>query len=213
MKKADEILFATIDSLPNFDRQQAAKEILALPDSYSWWDSYRGTKMIPLMTKSGQGTRSGSSNEIQGDFSWVEYAPSVITEWFDNYVFPWTGCKSRVMALITQPGIANKEHIDCDPHELNSLQHKFRIVLQGKTNTLYWLTDKGTVFAPDCESAFIMDGGWPHGMINNTDDVKVTLALGAPWNGKDNYNDITILQKRSDFVMPEGIESLFNTNK
>ena len=106
------------------------------------------------------------------------------------------------MALITQPNFSNYEHIDCDPHELNTRQHKFRIVLQGKTDTLYFITDKGSITAPDIEGAFIMDGGWPHGMVNSTNEIKVTLALGAPWTGNDSYDNINLLMDRSMHNMP-----------
>lgn len=214
MKQADDILFATVDSLPSLDKEKAAKEILALPESYSWWDTYRGVKMIPLMTKNGMSAKEGSSNSRQGEFSWTEYAPKTLTDWFDDYAFAWLGSKSRVMALITLPGVSMQPHVDCNRNELNTMQHKFRIVLQGKTSTLYWLTDKGIVNAPDTDKPFIMDGGWPHSMENTTDEIKVTIALGAPWNGKTDYNgDITLIQNRNDFVMPNDMDHLFRDNR
>ena len=209
-KPADNILFATIDSIPILDKQQAAKEILALDNSLSFWDSYRGIRMVSLMSKNGGSTISGVTNKQDGEFVWTTFAPKVIVDWFEEHVFPWLGTRARVMALITLPGASNKEHIDCSLHELNTQQHKFRMVLQGRTDTLYWITDKGNVFAPYTDKAFIMDGGWPHGMTNSTNDIKVTLALGAPWQGNDNYNDITILQDRNNFVMPEDITHLWN---
>jgi hypothetical protein len=49
---------------------------------------------------------------------------------------------------------------------------------------------------------FLMDGGWPHGMINNTDEVKVTLALGSPWLGRDHYDNFNLLLNRNDYTMP-----------
>ena len=48
--------------------------------------------------------------------------------------------------------------------------------------------------------------------MTNTDFLpKVTLALGAPWNGKNSYNDLTILQHRSNFNMPENIEGYWKS--
>lgn len=210
----DDLLFASIDSFPILDKKQAAKEILSLDDSLSFWDDYRYTKMFPLMTKNGiKGVAGAISNSKAGDFQWTPYAPKVIVDWFEDYVFPWLGTKARIMALITQPGVANHEHIDCESTEIHTRQHKFRIVLQGKTSTLYWMTSNGNVYAPDTEKAFIMDGGWPHGMVNTTDEIKVTLALGVPWTGKDNYNDITIIQNRNDYKMPENINHLWQNSK
>jgi hypothetical protein len=195
------ILFAEI-SLPALDKVTAAREILAIPENFSFWDNYRNTRMIPLMSKGG----IIASNHIPGEFKWNAYTPKLIVNWFDDHVFPWMGKKSRVMALITQPNFANYEHIDCDPHELNTQQHKFRIVLQGQTNTLYFVTDKGNIVAPDITGPFVMDGGWPHGMINNTDNVKVTIAVGAPWTGNDSYDNINLLLDRSEYTMPDDLE-------
>lgn len=193
----DNLLFASVN-LPLLNKTEAAKQLLALPKKCSFWDAYRYTKMIPLMSKGGL----VASNNLPGEFKWNNYTPDIIRDWFDNIVFPWMGMKSRVMALITQPGIANYEHIDCDPHELNSKQHKFRIVLQGDTSTLYFITDKGNIHVPNLDKCFIMDGGWPHGMINNTDDVKVTLAVGAPWTGNNNYDNIELIMNRNEYSMP-----------
>ena len=200
-KPADDILFATIN-IPILDKAQAAQAILALDPGLSFWDDYRYTQMFPLMTRNGNAGAQGANNRREGDFAWTDYAPTAITEWFDNHVFPYIGMRARVMALVTQPGTANNEHIDCEPDELNTLQHKMRIVVQGKTDTLYWKTANGDVAAPATSGAFVMDGGWPHGMVNTTNEVKVTLALGAPWFGCEHYPGMTVLQKRSEHVMP-----------
>lgn len=200
----DDILFAAVD-LPLLDRAAAARAILDIDDSYSWWDTYRSTKMYPLMVKQGKIV----DNRQTGEFFWHECAPTIIREWFDSVVFPWLGCRSRIIALVTQPNFSNSEHIDCEPNEVGSLQHKFRIVLQGETDTLYFNTDNGSIPAPKTGGAFIMDGGWPHGMTNNSDQVKVTIALGSPWTGREHYDNINILQRRSDYRMPQDLSPYF----
>jgi hypothetical protein len=201
---SDHLMFASVN-FPLLDKEKAAESILSLPDSVSFWDDYRYTKMIPLMTKQGQGSIQGASNQRLGEFIWLPYAPKEIVHWFENYVFPWAGTRARVMALITQPGVSNYEHIDCEPNELNTRQHKFRIVLQGTTDTLYFKTTAGNIPAPNVEGAFIMDGGWPHGMTNTSNEVKVTLAMGAPWRGNDQYSNIDILMDRRQYTMPNDL--------
>jgi hypothetical protein len=198
---SDNLMFARVD-LPILNKERAANDILSLPDNFSFWDDYRHTKMIPLMTKQGQGSSQGASNYRPGDFTWLSYAPEEVVHWFESHVFLWAGAKARVMALITQSGISNYEHIDCDSTEINTRQHKFRIVLQGTTDTLYFNTSSGNVSAPNINSAFIMDGGWPHGMSNTGKDVKVTIAMGAPWRGNDQYDNIDILMDRRHYTMP-----------
>lgn len=210
MNTFDHLMFANVN-IPILDKQAAAEQILALDNSVSWWDNYRYTKMIPLMTKQGQFGVTGTDNRNRsGDFMWVPHAPAVITEWFDQVVFPWIGMHARVMALITQPGVSNHEHIDCDRHELNTRQHKFRIVLQGRTDTLYFKTRQGDISAPEAPGGFVMDGSWPHGMTNSTDHVKVTLALGAPWTGKDSYSNLDIMLDRRNYEMPVDLEPFWN---
>lgn len=211
MTPADNLMFASV-KMPIMDKQQAAKEILAIDEKCRFIDRYRNISMIPLMTKSGEAGRYGTDNKNNGELGWVSYTPKIISDWFDDIVFPWIGGKGRIMALLTYPGEQNNEHIDCDRHQLNTLQHKFRLVIQGKTSTLYFITNKGHVRPPDVDGAFIMDGGWPHGMTNTTDQIKITLALGAPWNGKDNYNnDLIHHLNRNDYLMPESIEQYWNS--
>lgn len=209
-RPADNVLFASVN-LPSLDKEQAANEILKLDSSLSFWDEYRYTKMFPLMTKRGRyNGAAGASNYGEGEFYWVPHAPKVIVDWFEEVVFPWVGTRARIMALVTEPGVANYEHIDCEKDELNTLQHKLRIVLKGNTSTLYFITEDGNKHAPDVDGVFIMDGGWPHGMINTTDEVKVTIAMGAPWVGNDQYgNDIDLLMKRDSYSMPKDLAKYY----
>ena len=48
-------------------------------------------------------------------------------------------------------------------------------------------------------------------MINSTNEVELTIVLGAPWNGKEHYDDITILQDKNNFKMPEDVSHLWQT--
>jgi hypothetical protein len=75
--------------------------------------------------------------------------------------------------------------------------------LQGRVDTLYFKTQTGNVYVPEVSGAFLMDGSWVHGMENSTDSVKITLALGSPWEGFDEYGpEVKILMKRQDYLMP-----------
>jgi len=201
----DNLLFASVD-LPMFDKQEATAEIFKIANN-SFWDTYRLTTMIPLMNKTGKPGFRNTFNNVSGDFKWAEYAPTILVDWFESVGFPWLGMKTRIMALITEPNFANAEHIDCKLPEVNTRQHKFRIVLQGKTDTLYFKTKQGDIAVPDIETPFIMDGGWAHGMNNLSSGKKVTLALGAPWNCLDDYgNEVKLLMNRNDYQMPEDLK-------
>ena len=90
--------------------------------------------------------------------------------------------------LRTLPGGANNEHIDCSPSEIGTIQLKLRIVLQGSASTLYFVNrDNQHYFIHETKNFFLMDGSWPHGMNNNSEYMKYTLCLGAPWTQSDFY--------------------------
>jgi hypothetical protein len=200
----NDILFATVD-FPKFNRNEVIEDILKIPEHFWFWDDYRATNMLPLMTKEGISGQQGTSNYRNGEFFWLNYAPKELISWFDNYVFPWMGMKTRIMVLKTKPNFPNNEHIDSTIDEVGTRQHKFRVVLKGKTNTLYFKTTQGDVSVPDVNEPFIMDGSWAHGMINYTDDLKLTVAAGAPWTGLDHYDNINILMRRSDYEPPKDL--------
>ena len=206
MKPVDNLLFASIN-LPSLDKKLASQQILDIDKKYIFRDDYRKTNMIALMTKAGKPRYDADNRTNFGEFEWCNYTPQVIIDWFENIIFPWIGMRTRILALLTMPGESNGEHIDCDRTELDTLQHKFRIVLQGTTSTLYFITDKGHVRPPDIDSPFIMDGGWPHGMTNSSDEVKITLVLGAPWKGNDIYHDgeLTYHLYRNKYKMPDDL--------
>ncbi len=210
---ADDILFASVN-LPCLDKTKATHEMLSLK-KHSFWNTYRQTTMIPLMTKHGLSGKAGTQNRRTGDFSWVDYTPTIVKDWFETIVFPWIGMKSRVMALITEPGAANAEHIDCDPIHIKTRQHKLRVVLQGNTNTLYFCTQQGNISVPNVAGLFLMDGGWPHGMINDHELPKVTLALGSPWDGKENYtnNELDIMMLKSDYTLPQELKVYYKKER
>ena len=198
----ENLLFAKVN-FSELDTELATSEILKINKNLWFWDDYRATSMLPLMTKESLPGSNGSSNNRQGNFQWLHYTPAVIINWFENEIFPWMGTKTRIMALMTCPNFSNNEHIDCDEHQIGTRQHKFRIVLKGNTGTLYFKTKTGNIAAPDITGPFLMDGSWPHGMTNNTTDFKLTIAAGAPWIGNSGYDNLDILLDKNNFQLPD----------
>jgi hypothetical protein len=203
--KAEDILFAEVN-IPLINKPLAAEQILSVDKKFWFWDPYRATNMLPLMTKDAVELAQGSSNYREGEFAWTDYTPPIIKDWFEHIVFPWMGMKTRIMALMTLPSVSNNEHVDCVEEEIGSLQHKFRIVLQGRTDTLYFKTASGDVSAPNVRGAFIMDGGWPHGMTNSSNQIKITLAAGAPWNGHEDYTMLKNVIDKHNYKLPASIK-------
>jgi hypothetical protein len=209
--KSDLQLLAATVNLPDFDRAASLSQIQQIDESNWFWEPYRGTSMLPLMTMGGKGGKSGTSNfRTKQSFLWCDYVPTSIQKWFDDIVFPWMGMRTRVMILRTQPGAANFEHIDCSPSSFGTLQHKFRVLLQGKTDTLYFITKTDKIFLFDTNKPFIIDGSWPHGMVNNTSDVKYTIAVGAPWCGNDRYLNLSNEMYCEKTLLPKNYTKYFD---
>jgi len=201
------ILFAKAH-FKTLDKEFATQEILKINKEFWFWDTYRKTNMLPLMTKNANLGKAGASNIINsGEFTWLEFTPIIIRDWFEDEIFPWMGCKTRIMALLTEPDFSNGEHIDCDESQVGTQQHKFRVVLQGRTGTLYYKTKEGNIHVPDINEPFIMDGSWPHGMSNDSTKVKLTIAAGAPWIGNSNYDNIEVMMNRSDYTLPDEVST------
>ena len=211
----NDLLYGALD-IPEIDRKKALSEIKNLTlFKYWFWDSYRATTMLPVMTLNGLPENVSHYTEgiSTGDFAWTSYAPPTLREYCEKYILPITG-NTRIMVLATKPGQENKEHIDCDPASFGLLQHKLRFVLQGRTDSLYFITKNGErVHIPNTSKPFIMDGSWPHGMINNFELVKYTVAFGSPWQGNHEYNQLTDALYKSNYELPENYPTYFDQSK
>ena len=74
----DDLLFAKVN-LPELDKQSAIESIYKIEDSLWFWDDYRATSMLPLMTKGAQKGSDGAINRFRTDeFRWIDYTPCVI---------------------------------------------------------------------------------------------------------------------------------------
>jgi hypothetical protein len=147
-------------------------------------DDYRNCYHVPMMLSNDTG------------FEWTDTSREFpeLVEWTEDVLFPWTG-RSRIMIITTPPGETNPPHIDCSPGMFNTLQHKFRYVLQGNVDDLIFMSEQGDITLDQTvDKPFIMSGKWPHYMTNNTDKTKFTFAFGAPWDGDlDDENYVEIL--------------------
>lgn len=175
-------------------------------------DPYRQCYHVPLMY-----------DFKPGNFTWTPYALPYknLRAWAEDVLFPLFG-KSRIVIITTPNGISNPPHIDCDREKfVSTLQHKFRYVLQGNIDDLYFMSNAGDVKTPaGPDKPFIMSGKWPHYMTNTSGNTKFTLALGAPWDGNlHNISYVNLLKQsytmyekyylEAKFKLPDDYESLF----
>lgn len=210
MPKVDDLLFTELLGLSSIDKEKAAYELSNLIDRYSYQDTFRNCRILPLYTKQKHsGLVSSKDFHTPGNYEWQDYCPQLIIDWCENNVFNWMSVRARLVLIYTEAMQFNSVHIDCAPKEFGLRQHKFRYVLQGTTDSLFFLTQQGKIYAPCTDYPFVMDGSWPHGLENNKSFPKLTLAIGGPWTGEENYKGNNLL-KRSDFQMVSNREDFFD---
>ena len=125
-----------------------------------------------------------TGNWIKG---WALPETSVIRQTLENVIFPFLGGEGNVTIIKTIPGQALNEHIDAAAKEYGTTQYKFRWVLSGKLDTLYFFDETETRHYIPPINAYVMNGAHPHGMDNNGDEVKYTLCVGSPWKPNETF--------------------------
>ena len=165
------------------ERVQMRDEILSVSDDYWFYDEFRGCYMLPIFNGGG---KMGQLSDHKWDFDFTEAGKqcnNVMTV-SANKIFNWMSPLSRLTILKTLPGVALNPHLDCSTYEIGTAQYKFRIVLAGKVDNLYFLNaDDIKIFVPNMYKEYILDGGHVHGLDAHK-DIKLTLCGGAPW-GRD----------------------------
>ena len=133
------------------------------------------------------------------ELDWTEFADYLpeVKQYIIDHVEPALGMIPRAMIICTPPQTEGYPHIDCTKDVFDEVQLKFRIVLAGKTSTLYFIEDpEARVYAPEIgHTPFFMAGEWPHGLDNFTENYKFTLALGAPWNCEETPELLDLVER------------------
>jgi hypothetical protein len=191
----NDFLIASVN-LPSIEEKQlVTQQILALQKKQSkTWDKARNINVVQLVFY----------DPVTGHTSWNKAAPPLVKHWTEKHVFPWIGYRTKLVALIVPPMADAKMHVDCGIKEIGTLQHRFRLMLQGNTTDIYYKTDRGEVNVPEILGPYIMEAGYPHAMRNTASEPAVLLAFGSPWHGKDCYepDDIDALLSRRDYGLP-----------
>ena len=171
------------------EKQQMLQEVLALDEAVHHYNEFRGCRMIPIYNGGGRlGGRVAGISTTRGEF---EYTPAgqqcpTIQRVCEEKIFPFMSPPGRVTVLRTAPGTGLKVHLDSNENEIGTLQHKFRLVLNGNIGKLFFL-DKNCnkVYVPPYYDTYSMDGSHVHS-IDADDEEKITLCIGAPWHGEPN---------------------------
>jgi hypothetical protein len=204
------LLFAEL-RLPIPDKAAWVAKCKEFDESLWFYDHDRDTRVLPLRNRTAQfGYEKNENFAADASFRWTPAALPDLVRYFQDHIFPWVGTECRVAILKTAAGARNHEHIDCSPADMDDIQHKFRLVLQGRTDSLYFITDAGTFRAPETELPFLIDGRWPHGMYNAEAEEKYTLVLGAPWTQSALYPELGEFISRAGKNPPPRLRPFFN---
>lgn len=186
--------FAAIDvgvtSKEKFDMLQEVKNV---PDEMHHYNKFRGCRMIGIYNGGGRlGGRVAGIDTKKGKF---KYSPAgelcpTIRRVCEQKIFPFMNPHGRVTILRTEPSYGLNIHLDSKLEEVGTLQHKFRLVLNGEIDKLFFVDSNGNkVYVPGHYDCYTMDGSHPHS-IDGGEQEKITLCIGAPWHGEENekYN-------------------------
>lgn len=191
--------FAAIDiGISENDKIGMVQEIWSLDKKYEHFNKFRNCKMIPIYNGGGKlGVNNEGSNTKKGMFQYTsagEECPT-IKNICENKIFPFMNIPGRVTILKTTPETSLNIHLDSKKEEIGTLQHKFRIVLNGNIEKLYFLDNNcNKIYVPPYYDTYVMDGSHPHSL--DCDPVeKITLCVGAPWQGESTKMYEKILSK------------------
>ena len=195
--------FGAIDiGVTEEEKQAMLDEVLALSDDVHHYNEFRGCRMIAIWNGGGRlGGRDPNHNTAKGDFSYTAAGDEcpVMQRVLEEKIFPWMDPPGRVTILRTAPNTGLNTHLDSTKEEIGTLQHKYRLVLNGAIDKLFFIDSKNNkVYMPGNYDSYVLDGSHPHS-IDPDPQEKITLCVGAPWKGQpsDAYDK---LKAQADYI-------------
>lgn len=180
-KKAN-ITWAAIDlKISNSKISTILKEVLEVPAEMWHFNHFRGCYMLPIYNAGGK-----LNENLQGEdmiFTDAGNLCPTLKETVLKDIFSWMDPVGRITILRTPEGIGLNPHFDVIESEIGTRQEKFRMVLNGNVDKLWFYDEnRNKIYIPEHYSCYIMDGGHPHS-LDPGDQEKITLCIGAPWTG------------------------------
>jgi len=196
--------FAAIDAgVTETDRQHMLQEFLSIPDSFYLYNKFRGCRILHVYN--GLGSRIDSTivnqreNSTKGSFAYTDiemYIPKT-KKILKEKIFPWMSPVGRINILRTAPNQGLNLHLDSKESEVGTRQHKYRLVLSGDIDRLFFIDKHGNqVYVPQYYSSYVLDGTHLHS-LEASDKEKITLCIGTPWNGEPTQGYINLLSNAS----------------
>ena len=170
------------------DIDQMASELDSIPNEAWYWCTFRNSYLICLY--------GNTDINNKDNLDWLTASESChrLRRLCEDFIFPMTNKRPRIIVIRTLPGMEMKEHTDCDKDQLANLEPKLRLVVKGrKNNTLYFVNEKNEqVHISEEWKSYIMSGAALHGM-KNIGTEKYTICWGDPWIG-DNLENVKFVE-------------------
>ena len=183
--------------------EDIADEIDQIPNEFWYYCTFREAYLICLY---------GNSNpDDKANMDWLPFTTHCdkLKQLCEDFVFPMTDTRPRVIIIRTMPGMEMSHHTDVGIERLNVFEPKLRLVLKGREkNTLYYINESGEhVHIPESWRAYIMSGAGMHGMSNQGKE-KYTLCWGEPWTGDNLQNEkfVSYMNQQLDKNYKEAIK-------
>ena len=184
MRNIMDFTFAAIDiGITEEDKKILLEELLSIPDEYYYDERFRGCRILPIFHGGGRRGRSKDDQTVVNYSDIDKYIPRS-KRIFEEKMLYWMGPIGRLNLLRTAPNFGLNVHMDSTFDEIGTRQHKYRLVLNGKIDKLYFLDAGGNkIYVPDCYDSYVLDGSHPHSLDPSTEE-KITLCIGKPWDGE-----------------------------
>jgi hypothetical protein len=196
--------FCAIDiGITQEEKKIILNEILNVPDKYYQGNEFRGCRILPVYNGGGvRGQREEVGDTSKGDFKYtdVEGFLKNSIKIFEKKIFSWMNPVGRLNVLRTKANLGLNVHMDTKADEIGTRQHKYRLVLNGNIDKLYFLDkDSNKIYVPDCYDSYVLDGSHVHS-LDPSDQEKITLCVGSPWDGKPTNKYLNLI-KNSPYKM------------
>jgi len=165
--------------------QQMLDEVRNVNSDHWYDDTFRGCKILPLFN--GGGTTGSPPEGVLRSKGEMIITPAgeqcpVIMNVAENYIFNFMSPVGRMSVLKTEKNQGLNIHIDSNQKSIGTTQHKFRIVLNGHIDKLFFLDQNNQkVYVPKHYNTYVLDGTHPHSIDGG--EEKITICIGAPWSG------------------------------
>lgn len=175
-------------------REKIIQELREIEEEHWRWDQGLGSHVLPIVSYEGKNicgyveTQAGLYSSPD-NIDWSKtYQTPALSDYIENHFFNWMSTRGKVHILRTPVNSHMYIHYDCREGSEMQPRPKLRFTLQGDTSDIFFLdsnSEDDKRFCPSVETPFIIDGAWPHAIINSGQKIRYTVTIGSPWKATD----------------------------